>query len=91
MSVHLESKGCWDDSCYYSLGVSAKPKPAQIESGGALYPNLLSDYSVISMVSSEDDKLQKLLPKAKELSTSLSSNTSYLERLVHRSNNGEFT
>lgn len=71
----------------YSLGVSAKPKPAQIESGGALYPNLLSDYSVISMVSSEYDNVQKLLPKAAELSTSLSKN---IERLVHRSNKGEF-
>ena len=68
--------------------MSAKSKPAQIETGGALYPNLLSDYSVISMVTEDDNSVQKLLPKAKELSTSLSSNTTYLEKLVHTSNKG---
>ena len=65
--------------------MSAKSKPAQIESGGTLYP---SDYSVISMVTEDDNSVQKLLTKAKELSTSLSCNTTYLEKLVHISNKG---
>lgn len=73
-----------------SQGVpSPKAKPAaQALGGGALYPNLLADYSVISMPSLEDCDMKKLLPMAVELSTSLSNNMSSLEKVLHKSNKG---
>ena len=56
--------------------------------GGALYPNLLADYSVISMPSVENCDVKKLLPMAVELSATLSNNTISLEKVLDKSNKG---
>lgn len=69
--------------CNYSCGESS-PK----STGAALYPNLLDDYSVISLPSSDDLSIQKLLPFAEQLSTSLSKNISAVENIVLKSNKG---
>lgn len=67
----------------------ASPGGKQSQAGGALYPNLLADYSVISMPSSEDcHDIHKLLPMAQQLSTSLNSNVSTMESVLHKSTKG---
>ena len=72
-----------------SVGVaSPRTRPSQV-GGAALYPNLLEDYSVISMPSAGDySDVQKLLLNADHLSTTLRSNISSLESIVHKSQKG---
>jgi hypothetical protein len=57
---------------------------AQALGGGALYPNFLADYSVISMPSVEDCDVKKLLPMAVELSATLSNNMTSLEKVLNK-------
>lgn len=74
---------------YSSQGANSKTATqAQAIGGGALYPNLLADYSVIPMPSVEECDVKRLLPMAVELSATLSSNTSSLEKVLHNSSKG---
>jgi hypothetical protein len=71
---------------------SPRIKPATLQAqtlgSGALYPNLLADYSVISMPSFENCDAKELLPMAIELSTALNGNMSSLEKVLHKSSKG---
>ncbi len=60
---------------------AATSSPAATTPGGTLDPNLLEDYSVISMPSSDNGDLQTLLPKAQQLAQSISKSTLAMENM----------
>ena len=63
---------------------------------GSLYPDLMADYTIISMPDKQaspvkDQDLLTLIPKAKQLSELLQTNVTTLESLVMKSAKGTLT
>lgn len=78
MSAFLSNHYCYSVSFLVShvrspgTGPSAANKLANSSSGGALYPNLLVDYSVINLPGEDQQDLSKLIPMAQQLAATVS-------------------